>query len=514
VERIDTHISTLFFAGGYVYKVKKAVQTPFLDFSTVRLRRHFCEEEVRLNRRLAPEVYLGVVAIQQRPSGELCVAPTDSSDGSVVDYAVQMEELPREQMLDARLQRAEIDNSDINALVQLLADFHAAAACDGDVAQYGAPDAIRDIVLGNVEELEPSIQTGLLTAEMQEFLRRRATAFLDQNEALLAARVRDGRIRDGHGDLHAANICVRESDIVVYDCIEFTPRFRCGDVAADLAFLAMDLDYRQFRGFSRYFVRRYAQVVHDDALSKLVDFYKAHRALVRAKVVAMQQAASTDVDDSRRLMRSAQQYVHLAASYAFPRTLILMCGLPGSGKSWAARALVRPFEAVHLASDVVRKEFEQRAERTAVADCQSRSQAEGATLDAGRYDVEQVERVYQRLAQRAGAALDDHRSVVVDATFGIARRRSQFVALANERGVPVVIVHRTCDLDETTRRLAARATDPDEASEADLHVHELLASRFEAPMDSAQAPVVEVGDVATPEDVARALFNRLIEAVS
>lgn len=532
VGRLDTHISTLLFVDQHVYKIKKAILTPFLDFSTLELRRHFCAEEVRLNRRLAPDVYCGVVPIWQHEDGTPRVGLPDSSPGAasaaasssggktetdsppVVEYAVEMRLLPRHQMMDARLDRGEVDNLDLNRLVDLLVEFHGAASTGEAVDPYGTPDAVAAVVTDNVRELAPYIEAGLLTKELQLFLEQRATDFLSSQRSLLETRVQEGRIRDGHGDLHAANICLRDSDIVVYDCIEFSPRFRCGDVAADLAFLAMDLDLRRFRGFSRYLVHRYAQVSGDHDLQQVVDFYKAHRALVRAKVAGIQAAACSEPAAAAKLLEHGREYVHLAVSYSFPTVLIITCGLPASGKSWAAHAVAQPFEAAYISSDIERTKLPPRqasdsSHGESIEELSDATDSAGS-LDAGRYAPQEVERVYRHLRDRASTLLADRRSVVVDATFGDAERRASFVALGAERGVPVVILHRICDDGEATGRLEARANRPSEPSEADARVRDLIASRFEAPVSEPGATVVTVGTVADPTCVAQRVLHALV----
>ena len=335
---IETHISRLFFAGDRVYKVKKPVDLGFLDFTTLERREHFCREELRLNRRLAPWVYRDVVPVVRRDDGRLGIGTPDAPPARVVDWAVEMERLPAEGMLSARLAEAHFDNADIRAVVELLVPFHAGAPTGPGVDEHGTPEALGANVEENFAQLDPFVGRALSAAQFG-FLRERQRGFLSANVDLLQERVAGGHIREGHGDLHAENLCFTERGVVAYDCIEFNRRFRCGDVAADLAFLAMDLDRRGFPSFSRYLVKRYAEAAGDPQLRRVLRFYKTYRALVRAKVAALGAAqcpAGSEQQD--RLLGRARDYAQLASAYQLAPALILSFGGdPG--------ALARPLRA-------------------------------------------------------------------------------------------------------------------------------------------------------------------------
>ena len=288
VEFRQTHISLLFFAGARVYKVKKAVDLGFLDFTTLEKRRHYCDEEVRLNRRLAANVYLGAVPITRTAEGRFSFV----GDGPAVEWAVEMVRLPERGMFAEMLERGEIDNEQMNSMVSLLARFHADAPTGPGVDEYASPAAIRTNVEQNLEQLSSSVASGILSPAQYAFLKHRRQRFLESRAELLERRVHEGRARDGHGDLHAGNLCLTDDGIVVYDCIEFSRQFRCADVAADVAFLAMDLDQRGYPGFSAYLVKRYAEVADDPDLREVIGFYKGYRAVVRGKVAALTASGS------------------------------------------------------------------------------------------------------------------------------------------------------------------------------------------------------------------------------
>jgi uncharacterized protein len=351
VETRATHVSWLFFAGEHVYKVKKPVRFPFLDFSTPELRKHFCEEEVRLNRRLVQGVHLGVVPIVRGADGRHRIGGA----GTTVEHAVLMRRLPAERMLDALLERGELDNGLFQRLARLLAAFHRGADAGPEVARHGSPEAVRRNVEDNLKELGPYVEgaasPGLaaLSPALHGFLTARARAFLDGHGELLARRVRAGRVRDGHGDLHAENVCaLADGTFAIYDCIEFNPALRAGDVACDLAFLLMDLEQRGYPGFAGYLSHRYAEEAGDPELGGLVPFYKGYRACVRAKVALLGAGAGAGGKGSgagvATAVARAARYLHLAAGYELPPPLILIEGDEARARGLAT-VLQRPFRA-------------------------------------------------------------------------------------------------------------------------------------------------------------------------
>ena len=466
VEYLQTHISHLFFAGDQVFKVKKPVRFGFLDFSTLDLRRHFCAEEVRLNQALAPGVYRDVVPIRRDAQGAFHVG---TGEGEVVEHAVRMHRLPSYGMLDARIARGDLDNERLRQTADLLCRFHAEADTGPGVDEHGAPAAVRRNCDENFVETEAFVGPDrVLSARLHGFLRERAGAFLDRHQDLLARRVSEGRIRDGHGDLHAGNICVLPDErIVIYDRIEFAARFRCGDVAADLAFLLMDLDHRRFRGFSSFLLREYVARSGDRELPGLVDFYKGYRAFVRGKVACLSWGDAGDPE----ARDAARGYFHLAASYGLDPALVLVCGLPGSGKSVVAEALARPFEAVVLNSDETRKRGEGGRPG------QHRPVAPGT----GIYVESASERTYATLREQAQRHLGRGRTVVVDAGFRRRARRAPFAELAHALGRRLVVVHVDTAPEVALARLRARDDRNAGASDAGEEVYQALRSGFEPP---------------------------------
>lgn len=502
VEWLETHVSWLFFAGPRVYKVKKPVDLGFLDFSALELRRHFCEEEVRLNRRLAADTYLGVVAITRGPDGRLRVG----GEAEALEFAVEMRRLPSHRMLSRFLADGVVDNGMLAGLARRLAEFHAAADTGAGVDEHGRPAAVRFNVEENFEQIEPfvgPVAPGSRATLSEPLLRRleaAAAEFLARQTALFDRRVREGRIRDGHGDLHSENICLLPEEIAVFDCIEFAPRFRCGDVACDLAFLAMDLDHRGYRAFSRYLVRRYADESGDAGVLELMDFYKAYRAVVRGKVLSIQAAGAGDSEPGpEALRRRARRYFCLAASYQLAPSLVLCCGLPASGKSFAAHELARLLGGVVLRSDVFRKVV------AGIPPAEHRPAAFGEAL----YAPERTDETYERMLELARAHLRDGETVFVDASFPTPERRAPFVELAERADAPFALLEFDCDPAIVRERMRERAERPDSASDADFAIYLEARKCFRPPDEIAPESRLRLGGVEAPELTAGWLLDRL-----
>jgi len=495
VTTLETHISVLFFAGDRVYKLKKPVDLGFLDFTTLAARKHFCEEEVRLNRRLAPSTYLGVVEIRLGPAGR----PVIGGDGALLDYAVEMVRLPAHRMFDRLLDSGDIDNATMRNLAGILTRFHEQAATGPGVDEHGSLATVSANSIENFEQTR-DFRGSLISHALHAFLESWTRAFLDQNAELLDSRVADHRIRDGHGDLHAGNICVLSpspSDIVIYDCIEFSPRFRCGDVACDLAFLLMDLDLRCYRAFSDYLLRQYRELSKDSELDALIRFYKGYRAMVRGKVAAMR---SAQAPDDPGVAREAMRYFQLAASYALPATLILTCGLPGSGKSFAARELARPFEALIVNSDTVRKRISGIPP----------SERHVEKFEGGIYTRERSQATYARLCELAREQLEAGKPVIVDAGFRSPEQRQPFLELARELTAPLVVLWVDPPDAVIRERLARRADDESEVSDAGLSVYLETRKSFVPPAELPSAQVVHIADEVPGETIAALVIDAVL----
>lgn len=310
VDLVQTQMSFVFLGGDLVYKVKKPVNLGYLDYTTLEKRHLFCQKEVELNRRLCPDAYLGVVAIT-RQEGKVSL----DGDGELVEYAVKMRRLPQEAMLNALLTRNEVTPEMLAAVAEKLAEFHKKAETNAEISAIGDLDTIKQNTVENFDQTDRYIGTTISAAQYQR-IKAYTEDFIAQNAYLFQRRISEDRIRDCHGDLHAAHICFWKG-ICIYDCIEFNDRFRYGDVASEVAFLAMDLDYYGRTDLSRHFVNAYTAASQDAELKALLNFYKCYRAYVRGKV------ESFKLDDpyiskveKKRTIAVAQNYFGFADSYA------------------------------------------------------------------------------------------------------------------------------------------------------------------------------------------------------
>jgi hypothetical protein len=456
VEHVQTHISHVFLAGPYAFKLKKAVRFPFLDFGTVERRRHFCAEEVRLNRRLCPSVYLDVVPITRTSAGDLRLG----GDGAAVDHVVWMRRLPAERMLPALLETGSVGSAAMETVARALAAFHAAAPTGPEVAAHADPDRLRSRWGEEAASTEPFVGR-LLPAEDHEVLADFGPWFVRTHETLLRARQQAGRIREGHGDLHAANVCLLDAPcaepadlpplaagVYLFDCIEFSYAFRCNDVASEVAFLTMDLESRGHPDLGRPFLDAYVAAAADPAIPVLLPFYACYRAGVRGKVDGLK-SAETDVAAPERDAAARRARAHFASAvrYAWRAAgpaVIACCGLSGSGKSTLAAELAAVTGFALLGTDAMRK----------------RGAGEGpavAPYGTALYTRAARDATYAALCVEADRALAAGRGVVADATFMRVADRGRLVAVARGHRRPVVFVECRADEPVVRARLTARA---------------------------------------------------------
>jgi hypothetical protein len=464
---VQTHISYVFLADDEVYKVKKPVHFSFVDFSTLERRRHFCHEEVRLNRRLAPHVYLGVVAIC-RAGATYRLGSED--DAAAVEYAVRMRRLPADRTLDQLLDRGEVTPPMVDQLARRLADFHRQADGGPHVTANGDVAAIVAVLEDNFAGMRPFHDVTIAGAD-DDAIQKFSLEFLRQWEALFRRRQAEHRIRDCHGDLHSEHICF-DGEPIIFDCIEFNPKFRYCDTASEIAFLAMDLDYHERPELARQLVSAYATHADDPELPRLVPFYQCYRAYVRGKVDSLK-SAEEEVEAAERERASASARRHFALAYrytwAYRRCVVVIAGLSGTGKSAVAGALGARTGFSHINSDVVRKRLARLAAETRVS----------AAYESGLYSPEHSRRTYAAMLAEAAEHLGAGRGVILDATFQRRADRDAARPLARTHAVPFLLVECRCRKDELRRRLEARQ-DRGGASDADWKVYLEQRRRYEA----------------------------------
>jgi aminoglycoside phosphotransferase family enzyme/predicted kinase len=497
VDLRSTHASWVFIGEHDVWKVKRPVSLGFLDFSTLDARRRFCEAEVSLNRRLAPEVYLGVEPVRRGDDGLVIGGPTT---GPVVDWAVHMRRLPDEASAAALLARGELTPGALASLAARMARFHDAARV---TPSWGSPSALWANVDENFAQSERFVGDLLDRATFEE-ARAFQTNWLEENEPLTQSRAQSGRVREGHGDLRLEHVYFLPDPggitrPVVIDCLEFAERYRCADVACDLGFLAMELELARRPDLAAGFLARYAEASDDFELYRVIDFYLSYRAWVRGKVAAL---VADDVDAPTPLRQGkrveAQRQFGLARSYA-GRALdtpfvLAVGGMIGSGKSTLAEALGRELGAPVISSDRTRK----------VLAGLSPTERGGAELytDASRA------RVYDEIVRRAAAVVESGRPVVLDATFSTPHQRAMALRLAGG-GVPVVFFEVTCDPQILRERLGRRRRAGGSVSDAtDLELDELT-RRYQPPGPVEGAALVRIDSAAPPEHVAERALRAL-----
>ena len=448
VELRHTHASWVFLTEGEAWKVKRPVDYGFLDFSTVEKRRHCCEEEVRLGRRLAPDVYTGVVPIYAGPAGHGFV-----ERGAVVDHAVRMRRLPDGDSASMLLASGRLGPQHIERLAERLARFYAEAPA---TPALGAPSVLASHMEENHSQSLPSagrFLDGELVERLHQWQREAHAALSPRLEQRAAA------ARDGHGDLRLEHVYFEDGDpdlVRVIDPIEFNPRLRCGDPALDVAFLAMDLEANHRGDLAAWLLSSFARAANDYDFYPVVDLYLSHRAWVRAKVACFVASdPRTAPAKVNRKAREAASFLALAASYLRhpPQSapVIAVGGVIGSGKTTLAAALGLALELPVVSSDLTRKHLAGLAA----------TEAGGAAL----YSDEHTRRTYAELCRRAGAVLDSGRGVILDATFAAPATRAQTRAIAHQAGRPFRLVELDCD-DQTLRRRLGRRHDGASVSDA------------------------------------------------
>lgn len=459
LERRDTHISAVFLTGTWVYKLKKPVDFGFLDFRNLKDRRHFCEQEARLNQRLSRDVYQEVVKIYETDDHRFSL----EDKGRIVEYAVKMRQLPDGLSLRALLKNDKIRHAHMKKLGEMLAAFYERSNQSPQIDHYGQ----RDVIAFNMEESFRQLERfagGLLEQERWEFICQVSRTFLEGRRNLFQRRVEAGRIRDGHGDLRTDHVYFYRG-IQIIDCIEFNDRFRYGDVAADLAFLHMDMEHLGYGDRSRTFLAAYVDDADDPQLYSVLDFYAAYRAIVRLKVACLRWQ---DVGKAQQkaLEKEATLYMDQAYRYAieFSRpTLWVFCGLPGTGKSSLAEGVAKALSIPLFQSDRIRKEEQPDSHQQVVP------------FGQGLYSPERRHRVYARLLALAQETLKTGHSVILDATYSRRKWRDEARLLASDLDTNLIFVECLCKEETIRSRLKERETESSLSDARLEHLTQMLA---------------------------------------
>lgn len=495
IQHIQTHISHVFLTGGLAYKLKKPLNLGFLDFSSLTARREYCLRELELNRRLAPEIYLQVLCVRSGPEGPR-LTPLDQDDGGgeILEYCLQMREMDQSRMMDRLLAAGQVSWEDIRRIARKLADFYGTAARGQEISLYGSLETVRGNLEENFTQTDPLVDR-IVSRGRWRAVRDWSRAFLAGRADLLSRRVEEGRILDGHGDLHAANLNLEPDGAVhIFDCIEFNERFRYQDAACDLAFLAMELDFHGRRDLARHLAERVADLCRDPEMLELMDFYKCYRAVVRAKVYGLMQR-DPGIPGQERLtdLHRARAYFRLAARYVGggpPFALVCFMGGMGTGKSYRAKWLARVTGWPRLSSDQVRRELAGARPPGQGPD------AYGQGIYAGSF----TRRTYEALLARARDRLSQGGSAIIDASFQRDHWRRRARELALETGAEFRLVEVAADEAVVMDRLRARARQREAESEGRVELVAYQARDWE-PMDAWEAEnlAIRVDGAVEPE---------------
>lgn len=484
VELKQTHISYLLFTPEDVYKIKKPLDFGFLDFTTLERREHFCRQEVILNRRLSEGVYLGVVEIRQEGDSIRIDGP-----GETVEYAVKMQRLPAEKMMDAMIESGKINEEMIRRTAGRIALFHSNALSSSEISAFGSPEVIARNTEENFSQTEGYIGR-TVSRECYDEVKKYTRDFLRDKRSLFLKRIKDGMIRDCHGDLHSEHICFTDGvliqkvqagarnhpvqdGVVIFDCIEFNERFRYSDVIADVAFLAMDLDFHHRSDLSGVLCREYEESAGDEGVGKLLNFYKVYRAYVRGKVEGFELDEPEVSSEEKAVACSrAKRFFKLAHEYVaggLRPYLIVTCGMVGTGKTVIANLLAPRIGAGVLSSDFVRKEIagipvtEKHIEE----------------FEEGIYSKLHTQRTYHELLKRAEDALTAGKSILLDATFSRRVYRDEVIKLAERMKSNLIFLECTCPDDLIKERLLKRRDAENIQSDARWQVFPTLKLKYE-----------------------------------
>jgi len=448
LELIETHISWVILTGTYAYKIKKSVKLDFLDFSTLQLRRHYCEEELRLNRRMAPQLYLDVVPICGTER-----SPQVGGEGRAIEYALRMHQFPQSAQLDKQLDAGLLNENDMRDLAETVAAYHQdAIALDFS----GEQDAVRQISTSQLDNFPPihSVTDLRTTHHVQEWTEQS----LRDLEPRLVERHKNGFVRECHGDLHLSNLVRLSSGIVAYDCVEFSAALRNIDVINDVAFLAMDLVACARQDLAEIFVNRYLECTGDYSGMSVFGLYFVYHSMIRAKIAAVRSGQRHEVEGRAEHIAQLKHYLAVAIRWIKrpPPVLVGMHGLSGSGKTWLATQLMAELPAVRVRSDIERKRLLELAE---TASSESRP-------GRGAYTARAKANVYKFMMEIINGLLEAGFNVIADASFLMYADRQMLEALADRKGTALVWIDVRADNDVLVRRLRHRMEARDDASEA------------------------------------------------
>ncbi|MCA9022793.1 MAG: AAA family ATPase, partial [Planctomycetaceae bacterium] len=463
---LETHISWVLLTGPYAYKLKKPVDLGFVDFSTLELREKYCHEELRLNRRLAPELYRKVIPITGSEE-----APEWNGTGEILDYAVQMVQFSQDRLLSVAIRENRLTSDHINQLAEEVAEFHANVATAGADLEWGTPERVLAPVEENFRHVNELFSADETILGKLDLIRSENERCFQQSASLFQQRKAQEYIRECHGDMHLGNMILNERGVTLFDCLEFNAGLRWIDVMSEVAFVVMDLEDRGRADFAMQFLNRYLELTGDYSGVPLLRFYLSYRAMVRAKVAAIRlnQAELSD-SEVAAVHEEFQSYLELAKKYVLNTKphLLLTHGVSGSGKSYGSELLLEGMSAIRIRSDVERKRL------------QSERQISAADL----YSAETTRLVYERLVDLAQTILESGWTVIVDATTLKVWQRTLFYDLSEKLQMPFQLVVFSAKREQLESRIRQRELKGNDPSDATTEVLQLQLDELESLTES------------------------------
>ncbi|MEO0075660.1 MAG: AAA family ATPase [candidate division WOR-3 bacterium] len=481
VNLIQTHTSWVFLTGKYAYKIKKPVFFGFLDYTTLSARKHFCEEEFRINQTLAPDIYYQVIPIVKKGK-QIMLSKTarltnkkPKSHYTILDYAIKMKELPQQTIMTNLLLKRQVNYSTIDQIAKIIAHFHKSSKFKAEYQKYGSIETIKYNWDENFAQTEPFID---ITIKKQSYAKIKAAVeqFYHTHQDLFQKRIVEHKIKQCHGDLHSRNIFIQDQ-VYIFDCLEFNPRFAVSDVASEIAFFVMDLEFYRHKHLADFFINRYLHYTQDYELLKLLDFYKCYRAYVRGKVTSFNlNDRGMSRQEKASALKIARQYFALAEKYLdclnSKPTLIMIMGLPGVGKTYLAQHLADAIGAYHFSTDIIRKEIT----NTPI----EKHCFEG--YGKGIYTKEISAQTYQTLYERTENYLTQSKAVIIDATFSYQQSRNEAKELAIKNNADFYIINCTCPERLVLQRMKKRQQEFS-LSDATPEIYYRIRENFEAVKD-------------------------------
>jgi uncharacterized protein len=496
VRTIQTHISSVFITSPFVFKVKKPVNLGFLDFSTLEKRHYFCRREIELNRRLAPKMYLRFVPIYKGASGF-----SFTEEGEIVEYAVQMKELPHGWFLSELLEKNLVDEKQIDRVISTLHRFYQSETPAPEIEQWGAPERLKISTDENFTQVEPFIGQTISSATF-ETIRHFTDRFYVATDNLFRERIQQHRILDCHGDLHLDHVHLTPEATTIFDCIEFNDRFRFIDVANDLAFLAMDFDFKGRSDLGNLLLRNASREFGDAGMLRVANFYKCYRAFVRGKVESLQ-AAVKETRNPKEHEKRAARYFRLALRYAVAGSeplILAVMGRVGTGKSTIAKRVATELNWPVFSSDEIRKTL-------AGVPVTQRTPSE---LRDKIYSAPMTQQTYSRLLEDGLAALKKNRGVILDATFSTRALREFLHDECRKASMPLQVVELEVDPGEIKKRLKARDEKTPETSDARLEDFAKLNAAYQPPSELAY-DLIQIPANRSVAETVKAVLSELVE---